>query len=205
MTRAALMLSISLLLAPLALGCGSSSPAGPAGGPVPDAADQHCTVNGALAPRHVGICLAPGAETDGGADDAGASDDGQAPASDLGETLYNSTGYDDDCKYQVSFTSTPIRRNTDVTFTVTVKTLDPAGVATGADLTPEVFLTEIHPAPNSAVTTKEVPAGSGVYKVGPIVFDAPGLWTVRFHMYEECSDAPEDSPHGHVAFFVDVP
>jgi hypothetical protein len=88
---------------------------------------------------------------------------------------------------------------------VTVKTLDPAGPATGADVTPEVFLTEIHPAPNSNVTTKEVPAGSGTYQVGPIVFDAPGLWTVRFHFYEECSDEPEDSPHGHIAFFVDVP
>jgi hypothetical protein len=203
MTRLALVLSI--LAAPLALGCGSSSPTGPTGGPVPDAADQHCIVNGALAAQHVGMCLTPGSEIDGGAGDAGAADDAQPPASDFGATLYNDTGYDDDCKYQVTFTSTPIRRNTNVTFTVTVKTLDPAGPATGADVTPEVFLTEIHPAPNSNVTTKEVPAGSGTYQVGPIVFDAPGLWTVRFHFYEECSDEPEDSPHGHIAFFVDVP
>ena len=32
-----------------------------------------------------------------------------------------------------------------------------------------------------------------------------GDWTVRFHFYENCNDAPEDSPHGHAAFFVHVP
>ena len=39
----------------------------------------------------------------------------------------------------------------------------------------------------------------------PINFDAAGDWTVRFHFYETCNDAPEDSPHGHAAFFVHVP
>jgi hypothetical protein len=32
-----------------------------------------------------------------------------------------------------------------------------------------------------------------------------GRWNVRFHMYEQCSDLTEDSPHGHITFFVDVP
>ena len=45
----------------------------------------------------------------------------------------------------------------------------------------------------------------GVYKVGPIKFDAAGIWTVRFHFFEECGDAREDSPHGHAAFYVKVP
>jgi len=31
------------------------------------------------------------------------------------------------------------------------------------------------------------------------------MWTVRFHLFEECSDAPADSPHGHGAFFFTVP
>ena len=49
-----------------------------------------------------------------------------------------------------------------------------------------------------------------MYKVGPIRFDAAGnapghYWTVRFHLYEECNDSPEDSPHGHAAFYVSVP
>lgn len=33
----------------------------------------------------------------------------------------------------------------------------------------------------------------------------PGRWMVRSHLYETCSDEPEDSPHGHAAFFVTVP
>jgi hypothetical protein len=45
----------------------------------------------------------------------------------------------------------------------------------------------------------------GTYSVGPVRFDQAGRWFVRFHFYETCSDAPEDSPHGHVAFWVDVP
>ena len=48
-------------------------------------------------------------------------------------------------------------------------------------------------------------SAGGKYSVGPIKFDAPGDWTVRFHFYENCNDAPEDSPHGHAAFFVHVP
>jgi hypothetical protein len=35
-------------------------------------------------------------------------------------------------------------------------------------------------------------------------FDASGKWTVRFHFSADCADAV-DSPHGHVAFFVNVP
>jgi len=38
-----------------------------------------------------------------------------------------------------------------------------------------------------------------------ITFDAAGDWTVRYHFYEDCNDAPEDSPHGHAAFLVHVP
>ena len=34
---------------------------------------------------------------------------------------------------------------------------------------------------------------------------APGKWTVRFHFNEICCDVNSDSPHGHAAFFVNVP
>jgi hypothetical protein len=74
--------------------------------------------------------------------------------------------------------------------------------ATGAKTRAEIFLTDTHPAAPPPAAS-ESPAGT--YKVGPIKFDAPGDWTVRFHFYENCDDAPEDSPHGHVAFFVHVP
>jgi hypothetical protein len=28
---------------------------------------------------------------------------------------------------------------------------------------------------------------------------------VRFHFYEDCLDLLPDSPHGHAAYFIDVP
>jgi len=92
-------LSVSALLgATLISSCGSTAPSGPTGGPVPDASDQHCTMNGVLTPTHVGMC-----SSDGGVEEAGATQ----PPVDVGLTLYNSDGYDDDCKYHVSFTTTP--------------------------------------------------------------------------------------------------
>ncbi len=45
----------------------------------------------------------------------------------------------------------------------------------------------------------------GIYKVGPLAFPQAGIWQVRFHLFEECSDSQDDSPHGHAAFFVQVP
>src|SRR5205085_11803930 len=90
-----------------------------------------------------------------------------------------------------------------VTFTVTIDQLDPAGPAKGAALDAEVYLDALTPAPNTNPKTTET--SPGVYKLGPIKFNKPGRWTVRFHMYEECSDEPADSPHGHVAFYIDVP
>jgi hypothetical protein len=200
--RFALLASLSC--GALAAGCGSSAPAGPVGGPVADAGDQHCMPNGVLQTTHVGMCVTSDTGADAGASDDGGADAAAAPpSSDYGDTLYNSSGYDDDCKYHVSFTSTPVRKNTDVTFTVTVAGLDPAGPAVGADIYAEVYLSPIHPAPNSDTKTTET--SPGVYDVGPIVFNASGLWTVRFHMYETCSDDPADSPHGHAAFYIDVP
>jgi hypothetical protein len=43
-----------------------------------------------------------------------------------------------------------------------------------------------------------------VFQGGPLRFDRSGRWVVRFHFYEDCNDG-ESSPHGHIAFFVDVP
>jgi hypothetical protein len=126
-----------------------------------------------------------------------------AGTTDYGATLYNSAGDDDDCKYHVSFTETAVRRNQHVNFTVTATTKVDGQPATGADIIAEVFLNDTHPAPNSGQATSEKPGG--VYDVGPIVFDAAGRWTVRFHLHEDCQDATDDSPHGHAAFYIDVP
>ena len=169
----------------LAGGCGSSDGTGPTGGAVSGPADTHC--GGMAQVVDVSTCHAnvpPGTP-------------------DYGPTLFNSEADDDDCKYHVKFTVTPVRRNENVTFTVTATTLADGQPATGANVDAEVFLNDTHPAPNSGQATTEKPGG--VYDVGPIKFDSAGRWTVRFHLHEDCQDSTEDSPHGHVAFYIDVP
>jgi hypothetical protein len=174
----------------VAAACGSSSGGGPTGGPVSGPLDTHCSLpdGGVIAQvTDLSVCHLPA--------DAGPTD--------YGATMYNSAGDDDDCKYHVSFTETPIRPNQNVTFTVTATTKIDGQPETGANILAEVFLNDTHPAPNSGQTTTEKPGG--VYDIGPIVFDAQGRWTVRFHLHEDCQDATDDSPHGHAAFYIDVP
>jgi len=184
-------LSLATLAFGLALeACGSSSGDGPTGGPVSGAADTHCSLpDGGVAAQVVDLSTCHANVPPG--------------TPDYGPTQYNSSGDDDDCKYQVGFTSTAIRQSQNVTFTVTAKTLSDLQPATGANIDAEVFLNDTHPAPNSGQATSEKPGG--VYDVGPIKFDAAGRWTVRFHLHEDCQDSTDDSPHGHIAFYIDVP
>ena len=189
-------LSTSLAgLALLAAGCGSSSD-GPVGGPVSGLSDAHCA---GVTPIVVNAasCQATGSTTV----DPGTTDD-EAPV------LYNAEGDDDDCKYHVSFTTTPVRLNANVTFDVTATLLaSPGTPATGADIQIESYVSDnqFHVLPNTGSVTAETPANSGKYQIGPVKFDASGRWVVRFHLHEDCSDLTDDSPHGHVAFYVDVP
>jgi hypothetical protein len=75
---------------------------------------------------------------------------------------------------------------------------------TGASVSAEVVHSDcVDFATNSSPTTVE--QGGGAYKVGPIVLGKSGMWSVRFHFNECCSDDPPDSPHGHAAFWVNVP
>jgi hypothetical protein len=116
--------------------------------------------------------------------------------------MYNQSGADDDCKYDVSWTSTAIYRDTDATFTVTVKARSDGKPVLGAAPDSEVFLDTTHGAPN--VGTKTTDKGNGVYDIGPIRFDRAGQWTVRYHFFDVCIDGTS-SPHGHAAFYVNVP
>jgi hypothetical protein len=162
---------------------------GPAGGPVSGAADTHCTLSdGGVRTQavHAASCHVVGA-------DAGV---------DYGATMFNAEADDDDCKYHLKFTSTPVYENTDVTFNVVATTKADGMPAAGANVIAEVFLSDTHPAPNSNQHTTENPAGT--FLVGPVRFDAKGQWTVRFHLRADCADVP-DSPHGHAAFFIGVP
>lgn len=133
------------------------------------------------------------------AGDAGAGDAGKG---DYGDTMYNQSGADDDCKYDVTWTASPVYRDTDLTFTVTLKTRAGGVPVLGAGPYSEAFLGASHAAPNAGATTRE--KGSGAYELGPIRFDRAGKWTVRFHVFDGCIDGP-DSPHGHAAFYVNVP
>jgi YtkA-like len=117
--------------------------------------------------------------------------------------MYGTMGDDDDCKYHVSWTATPIYENYNVYFMVVATSLTTMQAVTGANIFAEVYLNDSHTAPPTMQSAVENPPGT--YKVGPIQFDEPGTWTVRFHLFENCLDYADDSPHGHAAFYIDVP
>jgi hypothetical protein len=183
--------------------CKSSTAGGGGGGPVAGPADVHC----------VGVAPQPVIQADctvTSLPDAGAG--GSGP--EYGPTMYGSEGDDDDCKYHVTWKSTAIAENQPVTFTVTGVFLtngtpDPPKCTdcpvTGANTLAEVYLNDTHPAPNTNPPQATTESPPGTYIITPIVFDAPGTWTVRFHFNEQCADVAAGSPHGHAAFFVDVP
>jgi hypothetical protein len=213
---------------PAAATCGSP------GGAVAGSKDTHCSMNGMQVAQVTTICpmgaATPASDASGAnvsssgdgsaAEDAGGDagtagpDDGTCGDTDYQPTMNNQSGSDDDCKYDVSWTSTPICENGNVYFTVTVKrrAFSGGGSAVGGDeppmtggtVSPEVTLNCTRPAPNSNPTFVEEPAGSGTYKVGPIQFDRKGKWNVRFH-FNECCDDGMTSPHGHAAFWINVP
>ncbi|HVZ89256.1 MAG TPA: hypothetical protein VHG72_19975 [Polyangia bacterium] len=210
----------------LAVGCSSNSnngvtsdtPAGVVLGPL----DNHCTgADGGLTIQTVGVCpvidqTAVPADTSiclpvtfGASDlDAGGSGGVDAGAdasvtSDYGPTMYGAAGNDDDCKYYVSWVSTPIQENADTYFTVTALRLADMQPVHCAGIRADTSLSLTHGVPAPPNPAPEI--APGVYKVGPIRFDAPGIWTERFHLFEECDDGPDDSPHGHAAFFINVP
>jgi hypothetical protein len=174
----------------------SSTPAGPTGGPVAGAQDTHCGTK-------VQATSAAACHPDAGAPDAGPAEGDGGATSEYGDTMFNSEADDDDCKYHVKWSADAIRQSADVTFTVTVTKKAESAPLAGAPVRAEVFLDDTHPAPNTKQASKET--ASGTYTVGPIRFDKTGRWTVRFHFSEECEDLLETSPHGHAAFFVDVP
>ncbi len=169
-------------------------------GPVPGDDDAHCTDsdgNPIIQETLAEACMDSSAG--GAADGAG----GAAPAEEEELTLFNAEGDDDDCKYHVAFSANCVELNRDVTLTLHVNSRSDDAAVEGATPTTEIYLSDTHLAPNTK--PKTVVVAPGVYKIGPVRFDKPGRWTLRFHLFEECLDAREDSPHGHVAFFVDVP
>jgi len=133
----------------------------------------------------------------------GGGADGGVANVDYGPTMYGAAGNDDDCKYYLSWTATPIKEGADTYFTVTAIRLGDMAPATCAGISPDVSLNLQVGVPAPPHPSTEI--APGVYKVGPIKFTQAGTWTVRFHLFEECGDSQADSPHGHAAFFVQVP
>ena len=141
--------------------------------------------------------------------DAGMPDIGNCGDSAYAATMDNDHGGDDDCKYNVEWSSTPICQGQPVYFTVVVTHRVDGTPVTGAAPRPDVVLACNHPIPNGpdGKPTARAPSPEitpGVYVVGPIMFDRAGKWVFRFHFFEDCLDLPW-SPHGHAAFYVNVP
>jgi hypothetical protein len=125
---------------------------------------------------------------------------------------------DDDCKYHVAWTSSPICPTPGaVTFTVKATVKATGAPLKGATPVTEVFVTSpadcgigepalcddcsTVPGKNSGAMMTEGPPGT---YTAPIEFQTGGAWTVRFHFFSTCTDEPA-APHGHVAFHVTVP
>jgi len=178
----------AMILAGVILACSSSAPVGSV---VQGPLDTHCSLpdGGTLAQQTETAACHP--------------DGGDVTMVEYGPTEFNAEGDDDDCKYHVKFSSTEIHENQNVTFTAVATRKTDGAPAGGAKTSLEVFLNETHPAPNSNQRSSEGPTGT--YQIGPVRFDAPGQWTIRFHLYEECSELLDTSPHGHVAFYISVP
>jgi hypothetical protein len=198
------------------------------GGPVEGPEDMHCVDDhGDQIVQPVGKCSADGSgaggsdggggagsEAAGGHDDhdhdhdhAAAGADGTGTDDDETSTIhYGNKAPDDDCKYDTSFTTTCLEVGKNVTVSLVLRQRATGNPGNGAvPDSPEIFLADkpSHISPSNAIKSVEGPLGT--YQIGPIVFDQPGRWVIRFHYFETCSDLPADSPHGHVAYYVDVP
>jgi hypothetical protein len=146
------------------------------------------------------------------------ADDGGGAACGYGPTMFGNEGDEDNCKFRVAWKNlTPICEGpAGVSLQVTVTRNTDGFPVTGANPGAEVFTTtpgdwdasdycdteSTHIGPNSyEAPFLENPPGT---YTGSIIFDRPGQWTVRFHFFGNCLNAP-DSPHGHAAFHVTVP
>lgn len=218
------VLSLAGLAGLTACGSSSGTDAGGDGGPLTCAApgmpttgpaDTHCGTT--VQPTSQASCF--GSARDAGPpEDTGVPDvDAGVPACDYGDTMFGMEGDDDDCKYHLRWTSTSLCEGASgVTFTVVVTNKTDGSPATGAHVHVETFiaapagsscddaLASGHTGPGSEVTLTESTTTPGTY-VGNVAFDQAGQWTIRFHLFGECSDEPEDSPHGHGAFRLTIP
>jgi hypothetical protein len=175
---------------------GSSADLGEAGGMVPGPADLHC-MN--VPPITVSQASC---RTDAGAPPEGDGGEPEPPVQN------NTEADDDDCKYHIRWTSTPIYRGMPVTFTVTVtnkanNTPIPFPANAGFEVAGVLASDDTVVLPNTS--PMQMLGMNGMWTFGPVRFDNSGDWKITFHIREDCSDNEEDSPHGHATFLVRVP
>lgn len=214
--RQAIILPIVLFTAcsPSSTSTPQSATCAAPGEPAPGPADTHCGTM--VQSIEAASCHAIVSADDGGGDDGGASCPygdtmwgGEAPDAAAPMTV---EGDDDDCKYHIAWTHSEIcEGSAGVNFTFTLTSKVDGSKVTGAKPIPEVFTSpppdaacgtlSNHLGPNSGKIFQE--SSSGTY-TGSIQFDQAGLWTIRFHFFEDCDDLPS-SAHGHAAFYVMVP
>jgi hypothetical protein len=183
------------------------------GMPTAGAADTHCAP-GIVQPTDMASCFG---EPDAGPVDAGPAEDagpavdaGPIAACEYGATMFGMEADDDDCKYHLRWTATPICEGSGgVEFTLVATSKVDGSPVTGAGPRIQAFVTD-GAACDTSLTHLSPAAGTmretstpGTY-VGRTIFDQAGQWTVRFHLFEECGDT-ETSPHGHAAFRLTVP
>jgi hypothetical protein len=149
-----------------------------------------------------GDAQAPDAAVPVDASDAKGGDAGARSASDS-EPLLDLSGADDQCKYFLTLTpATPLVPGQPVTFTLDGALLATQTPMTGAAPRVEASLYDAHPLAVPAGASAEPTPGH--YTIGPLTFDAAGVWTLRLHLYERCTEDAPDSPAGNVAFALVV-
>jgi len=132
-----------------------------------------------------------------------------------GDPLFNDSGDDDDCKYHVTWSSTPIQKNQPFTLTVTATNLlsgeplgnlpdQTPGTVALSRMEPYVPCDAVHLPPTSTLEAPATETGPGTFSLGPVVLDESARWAMRFHFYGDCFNNSA-TPHAHIAFFVDVP
>lgn len=131
------------------------------------------------------------------------ADAGTMPEHEHEVIRFNGEADDDDCKYHVVLLSTGAAQQSDTTLTLSVTTKATGKPTVGAAPELEVYLSDSHPAPE--VATKVTEPSPGTYVLAPVRFDTAGRWTVKVHLFDECTDVSEHSPHSHVSFAFDVP
>jgi hypothetical protein len=111
--------------------------------------------------------------------------------------------YDDLCEFQATVVPTcDASAPRALVFEVELASIEGKAVPAGAAPYIEAFSSPIHPAPS---TGGGMETTNGRYRIGPVVFDVPGSWTVTLHFFGTCRDSLPQSPHAHVTMNVEVP